>query len=433
MRRLASRRHILRGLGVSGLSVALLMQPEFRFLASAAQGEASKYPDPFVTPPLSRAAFSRRLTRIREKMTQLDLSCLLVSSVLNHGVRYLGFFDPELQGRGSGAPQLVSVLLPIDKDPVLFLQSFTAAGYMLPRARAASYIDDLRLVGGGNEQVLREAADQLRTWKFDSDKLGLAGNEIDWAEKLFFARELPRLQIEDANPLLNALRIVKEPEEIALMRKSASIGDEAMAEVEKRIAPGLTDFEIYSVGEAAMRTRGCDEDTFVLMGIGPSRNPMIMEALNGRTIRSGDVIIYEVLPFYGLYNTELAVTFSLGQPSAVQKKAAEACEAAYEAGVSMIRPGVSSAAVVSTALKEFHSYGFESFTHAAGHFIGLDNYEGPSLSSPGVPLEPGMVFSFHPNVIVANELKEEICGNLLVTQTGYENLSKYPPKGIRIL
>jgi Xaa-Pro aminopeptidase len=431
MRRIASRRQILRGLG-RGVSLALLTPPYLRF-AAAAEAKSSKYPDPFVTPPISRAAFSRRLARIREKMTQRDLSCLLVSSVLNHAVRYLGFFDPELQGRGSGAPQLVSVLLPAEGDPVLFLQSFTAADYMLPRAKAASYIDDLRLVGGGNEHVLGQVADQLRTWKLDTDKLGLAGNEIDWAEKLFFARELPGLHMEDANPLLNALRIVKEPEEIALMRKSASIGDEAMAEVEKHIAPGISDYEISAIGEAAMRTRGCDEDTFVLMGIGPSRNPMIMEALNGRTIRMGDVIIYEVLPFYRLYNTELAATFSLGQPSPVQKKAAEACQAAYGAGVSRIQPGVSSATVVSTALKEFHSYGFESFTHAAGHFIGLDNYEGPSLSSPGVPLEPGMVFSFHPNVIVANELKEEICGNILVTQTGYENLSKYPPKGIRSL
>ena len=437
MGRVENRRQFLRRMGAGGLTLALLPgelgECATLFGTPARRRDSAAHPDPFVKPPISREAFNRRLARIRAKMKQQRLSCLLVSSVLNHAVRYLGFFDPELQGRGSGAPQLVSVLLPLEGDPVLFLQSFTAADYMLPRAKAASYIEDLRLVGGGNQHVLRMAAHQLRGWKMDSGRLGLAGGEIDWAERLFFGEELPRLQLEDANPLLNELRIVKEPEEISLMRRSASICDAAMAEVAKKIAPGLTDGDLYAIGDAAMISRGADENTFVLMGIGPNRNPMLMEGLNARTLRGGDVVVYETLPFYRLYNTELAVTFSIGKPSPKQKQAADACQAAYEAGVHEMRPGVSTATVVSTALKEFRRHGFESFTHSSGHFIGLDNYEGPSLTSPGVVLEPGMVFSFHPNVVIANEVKEEICGNLLVTKNGCENLLKYPARGIHIL
>jgi Xaa-Pro aminopeptidase len=366
-------------------------------------------------------------------MQQGGISCLLVSSVLNHAVRYLGFFDCELQGRGSGSPQLVSVLLPVDHDPILFLQTFTAAGYMRPRAQAGSYIEDIRLVGGDNQNVLRLVADQLRTWRLERERLGLAGGEIEWAERLFFAQELPNLRIVDANRLLAYLRIVKEPEEIDLIRQSAGIGDAAMLEVERHMAPGVTDFEIYSRGDADMRRAGAEEDSFVLMGIGPNPSAMLMEGLNGRKMRKGNVIVYETLPFYLLYNSELAVTFSLGPPNDMQKRAARACEAAYKSGVATTKPGVTGATVVEASLREFRANGFESFTHAPGHFIGLDNYEGPSLSSQDLMLEPGMVFSFHPNLVIPNQVKEEISGLILVTDKGAENLSRYPTHGIREL
>jgi len=65
--------------------------------------------------------------------------------------------------------------------------------------------------------------------------------------------------------------------------------------------------------------------------------------------------------------------------------------------------------------------------------MGLDNYEGPSWRSPEVVLEPGMVFSFHPNVVIPFRVKEEICGILLVTDKGVENLSKYPRRGLHVV
>jgi Xaa-Pro aminopeptidase len=361
------------------------------------------------------------------------LDCLLVSSVLNHGVRYLGFFDPELQGRGSGSSQLVSVLLPLEGEPLLFLQTFTAAAYMRPRAEASSYIKDVRLVGGDNQQVLKLVADQIHDWKLDGGRLGLAGGEIDWAERLYFAQSLPRLNLVDANAMLSRLRIVKEAEEIELMRQSAAIGDKAMVEVEKSISPGMTDFELYARGQAAMLSSGGEEDSFVLMGIGPNQNAMLMELLNGRKLNKGDVVVYEALPFYRLYNTELAVTFSLGPASAIQKRVAAACQTAYEAGVAEVKPGVPTSRVVDASLAVFRAHGFDSFTHTPGHFMGLDNYEGPALRSPDTILESGMVFSFHPNLVIPGQVKEEICGILLVTDKGVENLSKYSPQGLRTI
>jgi Xaa-Pro aminopeptidase len=182
-----------------------------------------------------------------------------------------------------------------------------------------------------------------------------------------------------------------------------------------------------------MRRRGAGEETFVLMGTAPNENPMLMQGLNGLRLKKGDVLVYETLPFYQNYNTELAVTFSLGKPSADQLKAAEACETAFFAGISQVKPGVHSSSVVDASLKEFRKYGWESFTHTPGHFMGLDNYEGPSLRSPDLVLQPGMVFSFHPNIVVANQVKEEICAIVLVTDKGSEMLNTFTPKGIRIV
>ena len=388
---------------------------------------------PFPRPRISVSAFEQRLGRVRRQMQASKLDCLLVSSVVNHAVRYFGFFDPELQGRGSGSPQLVSVLLPLEGEPVLFLQSFTAADYMQRRAHASTYIKDVRLIGGDNQALLQRVVEQLKSWKLDAATMGLGGGEIEWAERLFLASAAPRLTLTSATPLLDKLRIVKDAEEIELMRQSAALADAAMVEIEKHIRPGVTDFELYARGQASMIAAGGEEDTFVLMGIGPNENTMLMELLNGRSLRQGSVVVYEALPFYHLYNTELAVTFSVGPVPAAQEKAAAACQAAYEAGVGEAKPGVATAKVVGAALRAFRDYGFEEFTHTAGHFMGLDNYEGPPLRSPDLVLEPGMIFSFHPNIVIAGQVKEEICGILLVTDKGVENLSKYPVRGVRVV
>ena len=98
-----------------------------------------------------------------------------------------------------------------------------------------------------------------------------------------------------------------------------------------------------------------------------------------------------------------------------------------------VKPGVPTSKVVDASLSAFRARGFDAFTHASGHFMGLDNYEGPSLHSPDTILEKGMVFSFHPNLVIPGQVKEEICGILLVTDKGVENLSKYPPQGVRIV
>jgi Xaa-Pro aminopeptidase len=431
-----TRRDFVGGLAMGGLYGGLLAPgiglPRNPFIGGSSP-PSMPGDSPFPRPPISISAFQQRIARVRRQMEASKLDCLLVSSVVNHAVRYFGFFDPELQGRGSGSPQLVSVLLPLDGDPVLFLQSFTAADYMQRRAHASSYIKDVRLVGGDNQALLQLVAEQLKSWKLDAASLGLAGGEIEWAERLFFASAAPRLNLVNATPMLDKLRIVKDSEEIELMRQSAAIGDAAMVEIEKHIRPGVTDFELYARGQASMISAGGEEDTFVLMGIGPNDNTMLMEILNGRSLRPGSVVVYEALPFYHLYNTELAVTFSVGPVNAMQQKAAAACQAAYEAGVGEAKPGVATAQVVGAALRAFREHGFEEFTHSAGHFMGLDNYEGPPLRSPDLTLEPGMIFSFHPNVVIAGQVKEEICGTLLVTDKGVQNLSKYPPQGIRAI
>ena len=123
-----SRRQLLGGLSLGGLMLTGLTAlggaaPLGRFSAlgpPSTPDDSSTFP----VPPISTAAHSSRIGRIRDKMRAAGIDCLLVSSVLNHAVRYLGFFDPELQGRGSGTPQLVSVLLPLEGDPVPILAIF---------------------------------------------------------------------------------------------------------------------------------------------------------------------------------------------------------------------------------------------------------------------------------------------------------------------
>jgi Xaa-Pro aminopeptidase len=427
-----TRRRLLKGLAACGFTPGLARTAGATGMAARRVAPpATPAVGPFAGPPISVRSFEARLRRIRNEMSGRGLDCLLVASVLNHAVRYLGFFDPDLQGRASGGPQLALALLPLEGEPAIFLQTFTSADYLLPRARAASLIEDLRLVGGGHEKLLEAVAGELRARKLASAKLGLAGGELEWAMGLFLARELPRARAENANLLLDRLRMVKDPEEMTLLRRSAAIGDAGIRAVQRVVRPGRSDFDLAAEAESEMRRLGADEDTFVLMGMGPSANPMLMEGLSGRRVPPDGVVVFEVLPYYRHYNTELAVTFSVGRVNARQRAAASACEAAYRAGLEQVKPGAPAGRLVGAAIEAFHAHGFDAFTHSIGHFLGLDNYEGLPLRDPELVFQPGMVFSFHPNVVVSGLVKEQVCGLLSVTDKGFESLSEIEVVGLR--
>lgn len=381
--------------------------------------------EPGRPPAIGAAAFGRRLERIRAAMERSEFDFLLVVNAREHGVRYLGFYDPEHPSRPFGLPNIAAALLPLDAEPVLFA---SGESFLEHRIRGASLISDVRLVDGPVQATVDAALDRVAELR-SRGRLALAGRELEWAVGPRANRQLPEFEVVEAADWLDALRIRKEPEEVALMREANRIADRGAVAAIAAVGEGATDRDVYAAAEQAMRVAGADENSFSLIGFAGGRETELAEALAGRVIAAGDVVLYEALPFCAGYNAELMVTVAVDEVSPAQHRTASACGTILTELVRRLGPGTSTGPLAAFGRELFAESGLPGPTHALGHFLGIDNYEGPPLDGPTV-LEPGMVITLHPNLVVPGGPRAIAHGTYLITERGAEALSASPGRGL---
>jgi Xaa-Pro aminopeptidase len=376
--------------------------------------------DVLATPPISSADFAERLERIRSAMRERGYEACVVASAREHAVRYLGVYDAEMPSRPYGFPQIAIVLLPLEAEPVVFFRTF---GFLETRIRAASLVDDVRIVEGTELDTLDALATELVHLGLADGSICLAGGELDWALAPLLAERLSQATLITDAAWLHALRVVKEPAEVELIRRSQLIADIGLAAAVRFLEPGQSDFSVYAAALAAMIAAGADENSFGLIGVAAGPDTELAEPLHGITYGRDDVVVYEALPFYRMYNTELMGAVALGGVSNEQKDASAVCDETLNTLELLLGPGRSTAELAAHCAEHLQAYGGP--THEPGHFLGLDNYEGPGLANDTI-LQPRMVLTLHPNVVVPHGPKAISHGVYLVTEDGADNLSSLP-------
>jgi Xaa-Pro aminopeptidase len=344
----------------------------------------------------------------------------IVASAREHAVRYLGVYDAEMPSRPYGFPQLAVVLLPLEGEPVVFFRTFT---FLETRIRAASLVDDVRIVEGSELEAIDALAAEVQRLGLSSGRLDLAGGELDWALAPLLAERLPQAGIVIDDQWLAALRVVKEREEIELVRRSQFVSDVGLVAAIRAAEPGSTDFGVYAAALGSMIAAGGDENSFALIGLAGGADAELAEPLHGAVYGQDDIVVFESLPFFRMYNTELMGAIALGTVAAEQQRLSELCLDTLLELEDRLRPGVTTAELAELCRQRLAPH--NGPTHEPGHFLGLDNYEGPSLSQ-GTVLQTGMVLTLHPNVVVPWGPKAISHGVYLITETGAESLSSLP-------
>ena len=146
---------------------------------------------------------------------------------------------------------------------------------------------------------------------------------------------MPRLHGDIAN-----LRIVKDAEEVELMRHAQSITDAAFEHICGYIKPGLTEQQVRAELEGWMLSNGADSLSFdSIIASGPNgANPHAQPG--ERVIQRGDMIVMDYGAGYHDYHSDMTRTVCVGEPSDLQRKVYEATRAANEACEAAIHAGV---------------------------------------------------------------------------------------------
>jgi Xaa-Pro dipeptidase len=225
------------------------------------------------------------------------------------------------------------------------------------------------------------------------------------------------------------LRTIKDAEEIAIIKKAASITNTIINLLEKKVRSGRlkTEADAAIFIELESRKRGCDGTAFQTLAAGQERSCNIHAFPEWTNAPFGGQGL-SILDFglrLGGYNTDVTLTF-VRDPSSQQQKMVNLVEKAAAIAEEAIGQMEDTLFIVAL-IDEFFSKFKKRLSHGLGHGIGLDVHEYPFIKSGyGVTweLEPGMIFTIEPGLYDPIHGGCRLENDFLITEAGYEILTE---------
>ncbi|MFC1592649.1 M24 family metallopeptidase [Candidatus Omnitrophota bacterium] len=208
------------------------------------------------------------------------------------------------------------------------------------------------------------------------------------------------LELIPVNGLIESLRVVKEPEELELITKAATISDGAFEYIENMIHVGMSEKEVAWEIEKFMRQNGSQTIPFdIIVASGPN-SALPHAKTSQRAIQSGEPIVIDIGARVEGYSSDLSRTICLGTADDTFNEVYNIVIGAQMAAMAAIREGMTGEEADSSARRFIEKAGYgEAFGHALGHGIGLAPHERPRLGpKSGAPLISGMVFTIEPGI-----------------------------------
>jgi Xaa-Pro dipeptidase len=228
--------------------------------------------------------------------------------------------------------------------------------------------------------------------------------------------------------------MIKSPEEIGVMSRSAALVDAAMLAGYEATKPGASGDHINAVVNMTLLEAGGEYmglPPFVLAG---ERSCLPHQTGGDNRLAENDVMYFEISASQRRYAAALMRTVFLGRPKDEWIRAAEACIGAVDAALEFIRPGVTAHEADLAARAVTTKAGFaDYYRNRLGYSIGI-NYppdwgEGEIISlrqGEHRELQPGMTFHMPPLCLKYREFGIGFSETIVVTETGCRRLSKLP-------
>jgi Xaa-Pro aminopeptidase len=337
----------------------------------------------------------------------------------------------------------VDILLVTELLNVRYLTGYSGSnGLALVGPRTRMFITDFRYV----EQAAEEVDPSFQRRRAPQDLLDAIPNELaaDGAgpTRLGFEdahvsvrqhrrlRELLPEQVElvAAGDLVERLRAVKDPEEVARIREATKLADTAF---ERMIATGLagrTERAVAIALEDEMRALGAQRPSFeTIVAAGP-HGALPHAQPRDVVIGRGELVVIDWGAQLDGYCSDCTRTVATGDPGEEAKQAYDLVLAAQLAGVAAVKAGEGTRDVDGVARKVIGAGGHsEHFGHGLGHGVGLDIHESPRLSQRSEDeLRAGNVVTVEPGVYLPGRFGIRIEDLVVVTEGGCEILTAVP-------
>jgi len=360
--------------------------------------------------------FAQRIARAQAELKSRNLDLLVVEPSTNF--QYFASYNP---GRSE---RLILLMIPANSAPVIVCPSFE-----VERIKRNTTVSDAR---GWEEQedpwaLVAKAAQQLKP----RGREGIVAIEPSTSYQSY-VRLVSKLRgwiPHDGAPVTERLRIIKSPEEIALIRQAIAATEASIAATFSQLAVGMTERDVSALLSREMASRGSPGGGLVQFG--PSSALPHGGPSAGQLARETVVLIDAGSRVEG-YTSDITRTIWFGDAPADEfKKVYNIVHDAQTAAIENAKPGVTQCQQVDRAARKVISdagYG-QYFTHRLGHGMGMDGHESPYMVEGNtLLLEPGIVFTDEPGIYQLGKFGVRIEDDCMMTPTGVEVLSHRPAK-----
>jgi Xaa-Pro aminopeptidase len=240
----------------------------------------------------------------------------------------------------------------------------------------------------------------------------LTGTTYGWEEEMreALATVAPKLRVRGASEILDAMRMIKSPEELRLMRRAIEISMEGHRATIRSAKPGMHEYELAATMEYQFHRLGSEYPGYPsIVGSGPNSCILHYET-NRRRTEPGDMVVMDcgaeyhgysaditrTIPISGVFTPEQRVIYDL--VSSAQDSAITLCVAGkdfrdpHRRAVEIISAGLVKLGIIKSP-GEYRKY----FMHGTSHFLGMDVHD---VGRPGA-LKPGMVMTVEPGIYIA--------------------------------
>jgi Xaa-Pro aminopeptidase len=381
-----------------------------------------------------------RLARISALLEQSELGALLCFDMAN--IRYI-----TATHIGTWAQDKLNrfCLLPRSDQPIMWDFGSAARHHQLYNpwlsdGRSRAGISTMRGAmlpeAGRAEDVARKIRRELEERDLLSEPVGIDAIE----PPVLFALQAEGIQVVDGQQLMQEARVIKTEDEITLLNTACSMVDAAYEELYRAMKPGMRENECVGLVNKVLYDMGSEfvEGVNAISGERCSPHPHVY---TDRALRPGDPAYFDILHSFMGYRTCYYRTFAVGSASPALVDAYKRCRYYLDAAIELIKPGVTTAEVVSVWPRA-EEFGFPdeeaAFALQFGHGVGLTIWEKPifsrlvSLDHPEEVRE-GMVFAletFWPasDGWQAARIEEQ----LVVTADGCEVITRFPAEDLVI-
>ena len=253
----------------------------------------------------------------------------------------------------------------------------------------------------------------------------------------------PRIEIRDLSPILDAMRLVKSPREIELLRKAGHLSALAVTEAMRATKPGMMEYQLRALANYVYMMHGAWGEGYASIVASGSNIWDPHYSRNDCMMKNGDLVLMDTAPDYHYYTSDIGRMWPVnGTYASWQRELYGFIVEYHKTLLRQIRPGLTADQIMDEAAREMADVvdGFNfskgiyrkaaqrtlEFRGHLSHPVGMTVHDVGNYRSK--PLKPGIVFSVDPQMWVPEEkLYIRVEDTIVVTENGIENLTGSAP------